>query len=84
MEILDPRDFFSKEMFREKDFRESVSRFDWSKYKGKPVLIEGCGSVTIPTWAFLVLTAELAPHAKSISYGETARPIPVMGKLGGS
>ncbi len=82
MELVNPSDFFGKDIFREKDFRESVERFDWSKYQGKPVLIEGCGSLPIPTWAFLVLTAKLAPLAKSISFGEVKRPIPVMGKLG--
>lgn len=81
MEIVDPREFTSK-LFREDDFREKVRQFNWAQYKDKPVLIQGCGSVILPTWVFLVITAELAPFAKSISYGETARPIPVMGKLG--
>ena len=83
MEIVEPRDFVAGGMFREKDFREAVAKFDWSKYKDKPVLIQGCASkLTFPTWAFLVITAELAPYAKSISYGELSRPIPVSGKLG--
>jgi hypothetical protein len=81
MEIVEPRDFLTGGAFREKDFRAAVEKVDWSQYQGKPVLIQGCASITIPTWAFLVLTAALVPYAKSISYGEIKNPIPVSGKL---
>jgi hypothetical protein len=82
MEIVEPRDFTAAGAFREKDFREAVQKFDWSKYKDKPVLIQGCGSVTLPTWAYMIIATELFPYAKSISYGELKSPIPVSGKLG--
>ena len=82
MEIVEPRDFLAGGVFREKDFREAVKAFDWSKYRDKPVLIQGCASLTLPTWVFLVLTAQLVPLAKSISYGEIKNPIPVSGKWG--
>lgn len=83
METVDPRDLIAGGIFRESDFRTAVKAFDWTKFRDKPVLIQGCGTKTLPTWVFLVVTAELAPYAKSISYGEIARPIPVYGKLGG-
>jgi hypothetical protein len=82
MEIVEPRDFITGGVFREKDFRDAVQKLDWSKYQDKPVLIQGCSSVTLPTWVFLVITAALAPYAKSISYGEVKNPIPVSGRLG--
>ena len=82
MEIVEPRDFLTGGAFREKEFREAVQKYDWSKYRDKPVLIQGCSSITLPTWVFLVLTAQLVPLAKSISYGEIKNPIPVSGKLG--
>jgi hypothetical protein len=82
MEVLDPRDFLSGGMFREKDFRDAVERHDWTRYQGKPVIVQGCTSITVPTWAFLVLTARVVPIAKSVSYGELSRPIPVYGTLG--
>ena len=84
MEIIEPKDFIRDGFFREKNFREAVEQFDWSKYQGKPVLIQGCASITIPTWAYLVITAKVAPYAKSISYGELKSPIPVSGSLGAS
>jgi len=82
MEVIDPIDFVKDKMFREADFRGAIDAFDWSRFHGKPVLIRGCSEVPIPTWAYLVLTAQLAPLAKSISFGEVRRPIPVFGKLG--
>ena len=84
MEALDPQSFVSGGMFREKDFREAVQAFNWSQYQGKPVLIQGCGKVLLPTWAYLVIMAELVPVAKSVSYGEVKSPIVVSGKLGAS
>jgi hypothetical protein len=84
MEVLDPRDFLAAGVFREADFRGAVERFDWSRYQGKPVIVQGCNSIPIPTWAFLILATRLVPVAKSVSYGELSRPIPVYGKLGAS
>ncbi len=83
MEIVDPREFISGGMFREKDFRDSIKAFDWKKFQDKPVLIQGCPS-PLPIWAYMVIQAELTPFAKSISYGELSSPIPVLGKLGAS
>jgi hypothetical protein len=82
VEIVDPIDFLPNKMFREAEFRDAIAKADWQKYQGKPVLIPGCSDVPIPAWAYLVLTARLVPVAKSISYGEVKRPIPVFGKLG--
>ena len=82
MEVVDPRDFLANGMFREADFRQRVESFNWSQYEGKPVLVQGCNSIPLPTWAYLVLTAQLVPVAKSVHYGELSRPIPVSGKLG--
>lgn len=84
MEVVDPQTFIRGGMFREKEFREAVQTFDWSQFQGKPVLIQGCGKVPMPTWAYLVITAELTRTAKSIHYGELKSPIPVFGKLGAS
>ena len=70
-------------MFREKEFRAAVEKFNWVQFQGKPVLIQGCASI-LPIWAYLAIMAELVPYAKSVSYGELKSPIPVLGKLGAS
>jgi hypothetical protein len=83
MDVVDPSEFLSNGMFREKDFREVMKKFDWTQYQGKPVLIQGCASI-LPIWAYLAIMAELVPYAKSVSYGELKSPIPILGKLGAS
>ena len=55
---------------KEKVFREKVATIDWSQYADKRVLIKGCSEVPIPTWAFLILTAQLAQYVERIYFGE--------------
>ena len=52
------------------NFMEMVDKLDLDHYKDKKVIIKGCASVTVPTWAYLILTAQLAQVAKKIYYGE--------------
>lgn len=75
---LDIMDFLDNGMLREKAFREKVEAIDWaSEYKDAKVIIAGCDRVPIPTWAYLVLVAHLAPHAKRIFWGEPCSAVPV-------
>lgn len=67
--VLDPTDFTEKGIFSEDSFLHAVESFDFSTYSGKKVLVRGCSSAIIPPWAFMKLTAELVPHAKSIRFG---------------
>ena len=43
----------------EKDFREKVSSFDWSRYNGKSVAIQYSNDAIIPHWAFMLVSSEL-------------------------
>ena len=70
METVLLDDFLDEGIIREKSFREQVDNMDLNKYQGKKVIIKGCASVTVPTWAYLILTAQLAQVAKKIYYGE--------------
>lgn len=56
-------------MFRQEVFEQKIDAFDWSKFGGKKVLVRGCGSMIIPPWAYMLITARLQPYAKSIRYG---------------
>lgn len=70
METIYLNDFLDGGILREKIFREKVSNIDWSQYSDKRVLIKGCSEVPIPTWAYLIITAELAQFVKRIYFGE--------------
>ena len=70
VEIIDLNDFLSSGILKEKKFKEKVETIDWEKYSDKRVLIKGCASVPIPTWAYMMLTAKLTLFAKQVMYGE--------------
>ena len=70
METIYLNDFLDDGILKEKIFREKVANIDWSKYSDKRVLIKGCSEVPIPTWAYLILTAELAQFVKRIYFCE--------------
>ena len=70
METIYLNDFLDDGILKEKIFREKVANIDWSQYSDKRVLIKVCSEVPIPTWAYLILTAELAQFVKRIYFGE--------------
>ena len=70
METIFLNDFLEGGILKEKVFREKVATIDWSQYADKRVLIKGCSEVPIPTWAFLILTAQLAQYVERIYFGE--------------
>jgi len=80
METIYLNDFLDDGILREKIFREKISKIDWSKYSDKRVLIKGCSEVPIPTWAYLIITAELAQFVKRIYFGELRSAIKVFVK----
>ena len=80
METIFLNDFLDGEILREKVFREKVANIDWSQYADKWVLIKGCSEVPIPTWAYLILTAELAQFVKRIYFGELRSAVKIFVK----
>ena len=66
--ILD--DFLSDGILIEKKFRIKIDNINWNEYKDDNVLIKGCSQATIPTWAYLIITAKLVEHVKNIYYGD--------------
>ena len=63
-------DFLDDGIIREKSFRKQVKNLNLHKFDGEKVIIKGCSSVVVPTWAYLILTAEIAQVADKIYYGE--------------
>ncbi len=68
-EVVEPDQFTEGGMFRQDVFIRKIDAFDWSKFSGKKVLVRGCGSMIIPPWAYMLITARLQSYAKSIRYG---------------
>tara|TARA_B100001123_G_scaffold352512_1_gene404078 strand:+ start:422 stop:664 length:243 start_codon:yes stop_codon:yes gene_type:complete len=76
--ILD--DFLTEGILIEKKFRKKVAEMNWNDYKDDTVLIKGCSQATIPTWAYLIITAELVEHAKNIYYGDIKSAVKIYKK----
>ena len=70
MEIIVLDDFLKDGILKEKNFRQDVNGIDWAQYVNCNVLIKGCSQATIPTWAYLILTAELSQYVQRIYFGE--------------
>ena len=68
-EVVEPDQFTEGGIFRQDDFVRKIDEHDWTLFKGKKVLVRGCGSMIIPPWAYMLITSRLAPYAKSIRYG---------------
>ena len=61
---------FEELILREKDFRESVKNHDWAQYQDSYVSLACSTDAIIPSWAYLLLTTELAPFAKKVVVGD--------------
>tara|TARA_B100001540_G_scaffold294401_1_gene294323 strand:+ start:115 stop:378 length:264 start_codon:yes stop_codon:yes gene_type:complete len=70
IEIIDLNDFLSEGIIKEKKFLEKIEDVNWSLYSNKKVLIKGCASVPVPTWAYMMITAKLTQFANQVLYGE--------------
>ena len=80
IEIIDLNDFLSDGIIKEKQFKEKIKAINWDNYSNKKVLIKGCASVPIPTWAYMILTAKLTFFANKIMYGELCSAYTVFNK----
>lgn len=68
--LLDVKPLLFQELIlKEKDFREFIKNEDWTKYKNKLVAITCTNDAIVPTWAFMLLSLALQPHAKKIIFG---------------
>jgi len=80
MTTIQMDDFLDEGILKEKSFRKQAENIDWSQYQGDRVLVRGCSSVPVPTWAYLILTAQLAQYADRIYYGELRSAVKVFVK----
>lgn len=56
-------------ILREKEFRAFIQDTNWSIYRDKFVAITCSTDAIVPTWAYMLLAATLAPFAKKIVFG---------------
>lgn len=59
---------------------KTIAAHDYSKYQDQRIIIKGCGDYPIPDGAYLELTKNLTPIAKSVMYGEACSTVPIYKK----
>ena len=70
MDTINIDDFLENDIIKEDSFRKIADNHNWKIYKNKKILIKGCASVPIPTWAYMILVSKLTPYAKKF-YSES-------------
>lgn len=68
--FIDIKDWLFEELIlKEKDFRASVKNHDWSQYQDNFVALTCSSDAIIPSWAYLLITTQLAGIAKKVVVG---------------
>lgn len=57
-------------VLREKEFRQSVKNYDWSKHKDQFVALTCSTDAIIPAWAYMLLSLQLEPYTNMTIIGD--------------
>ncbi|MBL4676091.1 MAG: DUF2480 family protein [Mucilaginibacter sp.] len=58
-------------------FVKAVKSLDVEQYRNQRIVIKGCGDVPVPVSAYVELTQQLTPVAKSLMFGEPCSTVPI-------
>ena len=58
-------------------FEKAMTGFDVEQYRDQRIVIKGCGDIDVPVSAYVELTKQLTPVAKSIMFGEPCSTVPI-------
>ena len=61
---------FEEIILKEKDFREQVKNHDWTQYQDSYIALTCSSDAIIPSWAYLLVSAELYNFAKKVVVGD--------------
>ncbi len=56
-------------ILKEKEFRDSIQKEDWSKYSGKTVAVYCSADAIIPAWAYMLVSSNLSGIAHAVYAG---------------
>ncbi len=58
-------------------YHEQLFDYDFSDFKGKPIIIKGCSNKPVPQNAYLMAISKIQQVAKSVMYGEACSAVPL-------
>lgn len=71
--VIDLKDFMYEGLIlREKDFRNQLSKKDWSEYQDAFVAVTNSSEGIIPLWAYMLISSALQPFASFVIRGNLA------------
>ncbi len=62
------------------DLLRSLDKMDFSQYQDRRIIVKGCGKRNVDAAAYLEISKQLKPYAKSIMYGEACSTVPIFKK----
>lgn len=72
--------FGSLESLEQALFQEAIAKINPEDYRDAKMVIKGCGSIPVPTYAYVEIMHKLLPVASSIMYGEPCSTVPIYKK----
>ena len=60
--------------------QEAIAKIDANEYLDAKVVVKGCGSIPVPTYAYVEIMRKLLPVASSVMYGEPCSTVPLYKK----
>jgi hypothetical protein len=60
--------------------QEAIAKIDPKDYTEAKVVIKGCGSIPVPTYAYVEIMRKLLPVVSSLMYGEPCSTVPLYKK----
>ncbi|MBJ6119811.1 DUF2480 family protein [Pontibacter sp. BT310] len=60
--------------------KEAIAKIDPEEYREGKVVIKGCGSIPVPTFAYVEIMQKLLPVVSSVMYGEPCSTVPLYKK----
>ena len=72
--------FGTKETLFQKYFLENINDLDEIPFKGKKVIVKGCGHVSVNEELYIAITKKLQNTVSSLMFGEACSAVPVFKK----
>ena len=60
---------FQELVLKEKEFRETLKKFDWQQYKNHHIALHCSSDAIVPTWAYMLIQTHLSGIAKTVIVG---------------
>lgn len=77
MPVFDLQEFAVDGIIREQALRDAFAHYNWESLRDKSVHLRGCGEITVPSWAYIMAAAHIAPVARRLTFGEEQAPMPI-------